>query len=133
MGSEMCIRDRPVVEQLTRLLLPLLEMLNMTLGGIGGIPGLGPAILAPLGMMTLTRGGRAGAGAFGRGVMQGDAMNMAGLGPYAALMAGLGKKFSRTAGGGRVTTGIGRVQGWFGRKFGTGGGVDGQMTLPVIR
>lgn len=115
----------PVVEQVTRLLLPLLEMLNMTLGGVGGIPGIGGMLVAGLGMATLTRGGRAGTMAFGRGAMD-PTMSTAGMGAWTAVMAGMGKKL-----GGRfpgIATGVGSARGFFGGKLGQGisQGADGR-------
>ena len=107
----------PVVEQVTRLLLPLLEMLNATLGGIGGIPGIGGMLVAGLGMATLTRGGRAGTAAFGRGAMN-PLMSTAGMAAWPAVMAGMGKKFGGTKLGARFQAGVGGARSFFGNKLG---------------
>jgi hypothetical protein len=114
----------PIIESIARTLMPLLEMLNMALGGVGGVPLMGPMLLSGIGMMTLTRGGRAGSAAFGRGAMDPN-YNTAGLGVYSAVMAGMGKKL-----GGRfnVPGAVNSARGNFSRKLGMGisQGADGR-------
>lgn len=114
----------PIIESIARTLMPLLEMLNMALGGVGGIPLMGPMLLSGMGMMALTRGGRAGSVAFGRGAMDPN-LSTSGMGVYAAVMAGMGKKL-----GGRfnVPGAVGRARGAFSSKLGMGisQGADGR-------
>ena len=106
----------PILETVLRMLMPVIEAVNMVLGGVGGSGGVGGAMLGMAGMMAMTGGGRAMSGAVRAGAM--GAAKPAGLGVFSSLGFSAAGRLGKTTAGTALGLGALKMKEFLGGRFG---------------